>query len=111
MQDYEIRLRRLEDRERFDCDREAKKHFHNHQKERKDQLGMETKDKNLEMSFSELSKRLKIVEEKITKQKEAFQSKNSNIDQNDVFSMVEDTIASRIKKTEKKMKKYFTNKF
>ena len=72
---------------------------------------METKDKNLEMSFLELSKRIKTVEEKITKQKEAFQSKNSNIDQNEVLSMVEDTIASRIKKTEKKMKKYFTNKF
>lgn len=104
-------MRRLEDRERFDCDREAKKHYHNHQKERKDQLGTETKDKSLETNLSELSKRLKNVEEKITKQKEVFQSKNNNIDQNEVLSMVEDTITSRIKKTEKKMKKYFTNKF
>ena len=59
-----------------------------------------------------LNKRLKVVEDRIIKLKENDSLKLNNISlNNDITDLIDDHTHHKVKKAEKKLKKYFKNKF
>ena len=92
----------MEDRERFDCDREAKKKYAN------EKAAFDHGDHSLERQLNELMKRLKSVEDKLSKQKDGQKAKRGGFDESEIVSIVEEHAWPKIKKSEKKIKKYFT---
>ena len=63
------------------------------------------------MQLNELTRRLKAVEDKIFKQRDGHGLKLKGVDQDEVVSIVEEHAGPKIKKVEKKMKKYFAERF
>jgi hypothetical protein len=111
MQDYDSRLRRLEDRDRFDCDQEERKHHQQQRKEHQERGEGDLRERSGESHYVNLNKRLKAVEERISKLKESPNAKLSSLGEAEVGKIVEEHTQHRIKKLEKRMKKYFANKF
>lgn len=63
------------------------------------------------MNMNELSKKLKKIEEQIIKSKENYLPKFGTADNQHALVAVEEITEKRIKKLQKKMKKYFANRF
>jgi signal recognition particle subunit SEC65 len=65
----------------------------------------------LEGNLNELAKKLKKVEEEISKNKENYLPKFGSNDNSIIITAIEENNEKKMKKMEKKMKKYFANRF
>lgn len=63
------------------------------------------------MSLNELTKKLKKIEEEINKNKENYLPKFGTNDSALFLTAIEENNEKKMKKLEKKMKKYFANRF
>lgn len=63
------------------------------------------------MNMNELTKKLKKIDEQIIKNKENHLPKFGSADNEHTLVAVQEIIEKRVKKLQKKMKKYFANRF